>query len=413
MAGPAKYGLKARGALAEGGGDVQEARLHFRMVIRLDAGISKALALDHELIVITKEPAAVQCIRWNPDRSGAQFSTEMLGSMEWLEGNRTLSDVVHDKPMNVFAFVSAGGRAYAVQRITDSSRHGKNPDALFDGHIFHIPKGDRDIAVKSAINSRFSLIALGCKDGSIRLYSVQNYAGGIRFLHKIPLPASAHSAGHLTSLSYSPDGYCLFAGYSNGWTTWSVYGQPGGSSFGCEKSQCQQNGDDWLTGISTASWMSGGSEVLMLTPKSNLIWSQEFARSAVTGCYNPANVSKGLLQTSSGLIVYQGDQMTDLATITADASIWQHVQAPPHYLIDQWPIRMAIISPDRRYLAIAGLRGLAHYSMASGRWRTFQDPNEQNDFAVRGGMCWHHHVLIAAVETSYGTQEVWLVCPDL
>lgn len=402
-----KYGPKSRSVLLEGGGgDVQEARLHFRMVIRLDAGISKALALDNELLVITKEPGAVQCIRWSPDRSGAQFSTEMLSNMPWLEGQKTLTDVIYDKPMNLFTFVSQGGRAYAVQRLSEGSRVGKNTDALFDGHVFHTPREDQDVAVKAAINSRFSLIALGCRDGSVCLYNVQNYAGGIRLLKRLLLPAFALSAGEMTSLCYSPDGYCLFVGYEDGWLTWSVYGQVGGSSFGCDIAQCQHNGDDWLSSVTATCWVGGGSEVLMLTPKSDLIWSQEFARSAVTGCYNPANVSKALLQTSTGLIVYQGDQLTDLATITSDASVWQHVQAPAHYLADQWPLRAAVISPDRRYIAIAGNRGLAHYSLASGRWRTFQNPDEQNDFTVRGGMCWHHHVLIAAVETSYSSHEV-------
>ena len=406
--GPGKYGSKSEGLLMEGGGDVQEARLQFRMVIRLDAGISKALALDSELIVITKEPAAVQCIQWSPDRSGAQFSTEMLGDMDFLEGQKTLADIVYDKPMNLFAFVSQGGRAYAVQRLTERTRGDRHPDTLFEGHIFHSPKGSHDIAVKAAINSRFSLMALACKDGSIQLYNVQNYAGGIQRLRRLPLPISALSAGKITSLGYSPDGYCLFAGFENGWMTWSVYGQPGGSSFGCDLRQCQQNGDDWLTSVLMSCWIGGGSDILMLTSRSNLIWSQEFARSAVTNCYNPSNAARGLLQTSTGLIAYQGDQMTDLATITADAAVWQHIQAPAHYVVEQWPIRATVISPDRRYIAIAGQRGLAHYSLASGRWRTFQDPEEQNDFTVRGGMCWHQHILVAAIETSYSTYEVGL-----
>lgn len=412
ISGHGKYSLKARGSVTEGGGEVHSAKLLFRMVIRLDAGISKALALEHELVVITKEPAAIQCIRWSPDRSGAQFNTQLLADMLCLEGNKTLSDVVYDRPMNLFTFVSDGGRAYAVQRTSSGVNGGRSNNALFDGHIFHVPHDEQTVAVKAAINSRFSLIALGCNGGSISLYSVQNYAGGIRFLKRLPLPTSAYSLGRMTALSYSPDGYCLFVGYEHGWTTWSAYGQPGGNSFGIDTEQTRQYGDDCLLSVAASQWIGGGSEVVISTQQSNVLWIIEFARSAVTGCFNPANVSRGLLQTGSGLIVYQGDRMTDLATITADASVWQHVQAPAHYLVDQWPVRMAVISSDRRYVAIAGQRGLAHYSMASGRWRTFQDLDDQNDFVVRGGMCWHHHVLVAAVETTYGTHEVSLQMLD-
>jgi hypothetical protein len=42
----------------------------------------------------------------------------------------------------------------------------------------------------------------------------------------------------------------------------------------------------------------------------------------------------------------------------------------------------------------------------SGRWKTFEDSAAESDFTVRGGMCWHQHVLITAVETSYDTYEL-------
>ena len=400
-----KYGLRTKGSLLEGGGLVREASLHFRMVIKLDAGISKALALDHELVIITTDPPAVQCIRWSPDRGGSQTSTELLSNMDWLEGNKTLADIVYDRPMNIFAFVSIRGRAYAVQRVSNK-KEPSNAKALFDGHIFHTPASDDDVAVKAAINSRFSLIALGCHDGSIFLYSVRDYAGGVKLLRKVGLPVSSTSAGKMTTLCYSPDGYHLFAGYENGWMTWSVYGHSGGTSFGCDMSMSSLNGDSWLTSVFEASWVGGGSDLLMLGPSSNKFWMMEFARSAATGCFTPANVSRGLLQTSSGLIVYQGDQMSDLTTIAADVSLWQHVEVPSQYLADQWPLRATVISPDSRYIAIAGQRGLAHYSVTSGRWRTFSDVAEENDFLVRGGMCWHHHILIVAVETSALAHEV-------
>jgi len=58
-----------------------------------------------------------------------------------------------------------------------------------------------------------------------------------------------------------------------------------------------------------------------------------------------------------------------------------------------------VISPDGRYVAVAGRRGLAHYSVNSGRWKTFVNESMENEFVVRGGMCWYHHILIVAVET--------------
>jgi hypothetical protein len=106
------------------------------------------------------------------------------------------------------------------------------------------------------------------------------------------------------------------------------------------------------------------------------------------------------MQTNAGFMIYRGYDLPDLTTISAEMSLWHHVQIPAHYLIDQWPIRSTVISSDGRYVAVAGRRGLAHYSVNSGRWKTFEDPLMENEFTVRGGMCWYQHVLIAAIESS-------------
>jgi hypothetical protein len=126
------------------------------------------------------------------------------------------------------------------------------------------------------------------------------------------------------------------------------------------------------------------------------------ARSALTGCFASANVARSLLQTSSGFMINKGNEMSDLMTIPADASLWQHVPVPAGYLADQWPLRVVVVSPDGRYVAVAGRRGLAHYSVNSGRWKTFTNEMAENEFSIRGGMCWYQHILIAAVE--HGSQ---------
>jgi RAB6A-GEF complex partner protein 1 len=73
-------------------------------------------------------------------------------------------------------------------------------------------------------------------------------------------------------------------------------------------------------------------------------------------------------------------------------------------LVNNWPIRYASISNDGRLVAVAGRRGLAHYSAASGRWKLFNDVVQEQAFSVRGGLIWFHHVLIAAVDASKSYQ---------
>lgn len=77
---------------------------------------------------------------------------------------------------------------------------------------------------------------------------------------------------------------------------------------------------------------------------------------------------------------------------------------PQSYLATNWPIRYSSLSSDGRLIAVAGRRGLIHYSSTSGRWKTFADAVQEQAFSVRGGLLWFHHVLIAAVEVSKSYQ---------
>jgi WD40 repeat protein len=387
------------------GSGVRDVSVRFRMVIKVDAGIECALALDDELVVATRKPAAVQCIRWTPDSSGSQTSTELTSRMPWLGKKATITEITNDKPMNLSTWVLSDGRACAVQRITrnqQTNESGEPPDPkkLFRGHCFHVPQAEGAQAVKCVINARFSLIAVGCLDGTIHVYGVKDYAGNIPASHVHKLPVSRQTSGKLTTISYSPDGYCLFVGFERGWATWSVYGKPLSISFNTDRSLAATNGERWITGVMDAAWIGGACELLLANRDSEAIWSIEMARSAVTGCYNTANVFRTVLQTTSSVMIYRGYDLPDLTSISAEPFLWHTTNIPASYLMTQWPIRCTVISPDGRYVAVAGKRGLAHYSVNSGRWRTFVNESAENEFSVRGGMCWYQNILVTAVEAN-------------
>ncbi|ORY11884.1 RIC1-domain-containing protein [Clohesyomyces aquaticus] len=394
------------------GSGIKELSLRFRMVIRVDAGIARALALDDELIVATEKPAAIQCIRWAPDSNGTQTSTELLSRMTWLGKKATIIEMIHDRPMNLSTWITGDGKAFAVQRLPPNTlQEGKPHPSLFKGHGFHIPETEAEYGAKAAINARFSLLAVGCVNGDIYVYTARDYTGNIPLSHK--LRPNVSTPGKLTVLIYSPDGYCLFAGYEHGWAMWSVYGKPGASSFTTDRTLSKTNGEGWLLGVRDGFWIGGGAELLLLPDHDNRLFLLEMARSAITGCFSSANVSRSLMQTSCGFMIYRGYELPDLATISSDMSLWHHVQVPGHYLVDQWPIRSVAISSDGRYVAVAGRRGLAHYSVHSGRWKTFDDPFLENEFTLRGGMCWFQHVLIAAVESSQDFYEIRVYSREL
>ncbi|KAF3764772.1 RIC1-domain-containing protein [Cryphonectria parasitica EP155] len=386
------------------GRGVSDISVRFRMVIKVDAGIASALALDDEVVVATRKPAAVQCIRWTPDSSGSQTSTELLSKMTWLGKKVTVTEMTNDRSMNLSTWVTGDGRAYAVQRTPKGQPNPEtgetDPKRLFKGYCFHVPQGTHDRATHAVINARFSLIALGCVDGVVRVYTVRDYSGNVPSSHVQRLPVSESHSGSLTSLSYSPDGYCLFVGYEKGWATWSVYGKPLSNSFGVDQNLVNKNGEYWVSGVRDASWLGGGSEILLVGQQHESLWLLEMARSAVTGCYSSSNVFRTVLQTTSSVMIYRGYDLPDMSTISAEPFLWHTTRIPATYLLNQWPIKSTVISSDGRYVAVAGRRGLTHYSVNSGRWKTFTNAELENEFSVRGGMCWYQNILVAAVEVN-------------
>lgn len=383
------------------GSGVWEVSIQFRMVMKVSEGVSSVIALDNELVLATHSPAAIHCIRWRRDSASPQTTTVSPKNMSWMDPDSKILGMTHDRPMNISTWVTSDGKAYAVQRDNSSSQEeDAKPKTLFKGYCFHTPDNVDTYATKTAINARFSLIAVGCADGSIRVYTARDYAGHIPLSHKLSVSITTSNVGELTFLTYSPDGYCLFAGYETGWASWSVYGKPGASSFTADLAIAKANDEQWLLGVQDGFWIGGGSQLVLLSRLENRLLVMDLARSAVAGCFSSANVARSLLQTSTGFMIYRGYDLPDLNALSAEYGLWHHVQVPSNYLAHQWPIRSAVISTDGRYVAIAGRRGLAHYSVNSARWKVFDNPADENEFTVRGGMCWHQHLLIAAVESN-------------
>jgi WD40 repeat protein len=385
----------------------REVHIRFRMVIKIDAGIGKSLAIDDELVVATKKPAAVQCIRWTQDESKSQTSTELLSRVPWMTKSN-VTDMVYNRQMNLFVWITSNGHAYAVQKQSETGPKMEGHGKLFKGFPLHAPRTRNDEACRAAINARFSLLAVGCSDGQILVYTARDYSGSLPLSHKCMPPVSFETSGRLTCLIYSPDGYCLFAGYERGWTMWSVFGKIGGSSFSADIDMCKENDEVWLTGCHDASWIDGGTRIMFTSGYDDSIMVLNVAKSAMTGCFVPSNASRMLHHTSSEIMIYRGHDASNITALASDITMWTHVQMPLEFLANQSPIRSAVISSDGRYIAIAGRRGIAHYSIQSGRWKTFDDPHVENSFTVRGGMFWYQHILVTAVETE-GHDEVSLM----
>ncbi|PNS19759.1 RAB6A-GEF complex partner protein 1 [Sphaceloma murrayae] len=385
------------------GSGIKDISVRFRMVIRIDAGICRAIALDDELMVSTANPPAIQCIRWSPDKGGSSHNTELLKRMKWFKERTSVTDMVYDRPMGLHVWLASDGKAYTVQRTKPRKVSDGSAESAFQGYCFHEPAAKEEMATLVAVNARFSLIGLACADAKIRVYNVKDYLGNIPHVLTLELPVSLSNTGRITFLAYSPDGQSLFTGLERGWAIWSVYGKLGAHSFMADRSE-RFASQTWLDGFSAGFWAGLGSEILLLNPTANLLCSIPMVRGAATSCLAMPNVYRSLLQTSTSLMLHKGQSGNDTLAGNAEESGWQTYQMPSIYLANQWPIKCSVVSACGKYIAAAGRRGLVHYSKASGRWKTFDDPYAESEFSVRGGMCWYQHILVAAVDCDAGSQ---------
>ncbi|KAI7868750.1 RIC1-domain-containing protein [Spinellus fusiger] len=453
--------------------------LKFRLAIRIDAGIACGFPTDDTLIIATQTPAAIQCISWNPHKINS-LQTSMQSSMGILVNSlETVTGMIYDRAMNISVWRTNQGRAYLVQNgseehdrqysgeIQESSSptsstlppgqiskgyHSSHSHAAFDsassapslseviywgGILFHGTEEALETAEEAtciAINSSFSLIAIGTKGGTIYVYSIQSDSHALELSHTLTLPHGISAPGlsqqggvyeHNTvqSLAWTSDGYAISVGYEHrGLAVWSVYGALLSSTSDMDDvfstKQRQQDiskslQDTYVYGVKSMFWGPGNYQLFILNHWHTHNQSESkvqdahlfvlpFSKLAITSLHNSENARRGLLQTDDRLLLYNhgGDyQDNNTTTIDPDAVVWTHIlhtQYPGMYITDHWPIRYSSVSGDGKFIAIAGRKGLAHYNTTSGRWKMFGNQQQEESFVIQGGLAWYKHVLMAA-----------------
>ncbi|KAI0004091.1 RIC1-domain-containing protein [Russula compacta] len=283
-----------------------------------------------------------------------------------------------------------------------------NPDEGMSTDDYEQPRR----AVKVVVNMKFSLIAVGTYCGNVEYTSFPSHLGAATKPQVLETPQSYHikDRGPVCAMEWSSDGYVLAVGWEKGWAVWSVAGRCLAWSFGLGNQTDQVKFKDvFMNGIRDLFWSPGNFELIVLAHPHECVsdgqlYTIPFAKSATTGQHIPDNAEYAFLQMDDRVLVYRGADQPDMSVINPESDVWQHIKVPQKYLATNWPIRYSAISADGRLIAIAGRRGLTHYSSTSGRWKLFGDELQELAFTVRGGFLWFHHVLIAAVEVGRSWQ---------
>ncbi|KAI0963163.1 hypothetical protein AcW1_000322 [Taiwanofungus camphoratus] len=272
-------------------------------------------------------------------------------------------------------------------------------------------------AMVVAINTKFSLIAIGTYGGTVEFTnfpSEESPSPKVQVL-QIPSMYARRGTGPVYTMEWSSDGYVLAVGWQKGWAVWSVGGRCLAWGFGVEYEVDEERFQDaFMYGVIDLFWAPGNFDLVVLAQSSpnkpdGQLFVIPFAKSATTGQLSPDNTQYAFLQMEDRVLIYRGADQPDMSVINPESDVWQHIKS---YLSANWPIRYSALSADGRFIAVAGRRGLVHYSSTSGRWKLFADELQEQAFAVKGGLLWFHHVLIAAVEVS-NTFQVRLYSRDL
>ncbi|KAG8760105.1 hypothetical protein FRC14_004091 [Serendipita sp. 396] len=397
------------------------------------------------LLFSTRNPAAVQRMPWPQDEGTVDqnwlgHETWSLESQNfpWIDSTEdtTLYRIHFIKSNAPEGWVSSDGKAYLTQNIQQSSLSGPKEEESSDESptrggtedtwtgvcIYSPTKTEKpepysSRAVEIALNPRFSIAAVGTESGDIVYLS---FPAGIEAQVppkwiEIPEISLRKACGRVNTFEWTSDGYALAVGWEYGWAVISVGGRFLSWAI-AENYSHPQLKDYFMRGVSHLFWGPGNFDLFLLSnsdePNQRQVFILPFAKSSFTAQQTPENTRYAFLMMEDRVLVYRGADQPDMSVINPESDVWQHIKTPIDYISNNWPLRYSTISNDGRLIAVAGRRGLIHYSMSSGRWKQFEDPSHEQAFFVRGGLIWFHHVLIAAVEMANKTYQVHLYSRD-
>ncbi|KAH9937401.1 RIC1-domain-containing protein [Fomitopsis serialis] len=446
----------------------QSIGLHLEGVVRLEGTLLSVLPRNGYILFTTKSPSTVQRIPWPGMQSAEdQCATWYLNDEDfpWLvDSDVCVTKMVYSKATGIETWVTSDGRAYLVQldsseadyprdSLSNASQDSQqlqsrrdsqestreHPEARWQGTCIHnvepprwvqkrrrqdpgelrdgeYPYDEPRRVMTVGMNTGFlSLPPWDC--GAYRI-SLRGRPSSNPQVLQIPNMYAREGTGPVLSMEWSSDGYVLAVGWEKGWAIWSVGGRCLAWGFGVEyEVDPEKFQDSFMYGVTDLFWAPGNFELVVLAKPApdktdGQLFVIPFAKSATTGQHSPDNTQYAFLQMDDRVLVYRGADQPDMSVINPESDVWQHVKIPHAYLSANWPIRYSALSADGRLIAVAGRRGLAHYSTTSGRWKLFADDLQEHAFAVKGGLLWFHHVLIAAVDVA-NSYQIRLYSRDL
>ncbi|NXK66690.1 RIC1 protein, partial [Sylvietta virens] len=431
--------------------------LEVKKVLDLQASITSLQSMLEDLLVATAD-GFLHLIHWDGMTNGRKainlctvpFSLDLqssrAGSLLGFE-DIYIRDMEYCATLDGFAVVFNDGRVGFItpmsSRFTAEQLHGVWAQDVVDGTCV-------------AVNNKYRLMAFGCANGSVQVYTIDTTTGAMQFSHKLELtpkqyPDIWNKTGPVKLIRWSPDSCVVMVTWEcGGLSLWSVFGAQlictlGGDfayqSDGAKKDPLKISSMTWGS-EGYHLWVIDGNSSSNMKPERNAnneaqqfgILQFQFIKSALT--VNPcmSNQEQVLLQGEDRLYLNCGDAAQTQSPRNASAHSehnhsrergpfsdgcldsqglstllghrhWHVVQIHSTYLESNWPIRFSAIDKLGQNVAVVGKFGFAHYSLLTKKWKLFGNITQEQTMMVTGGLAWWNDFIVLACYNLNDHQE--------
>ncbi|XP_009888960.1 PREDICTED: protein RIC1 homolog isoform X1 [Charadrius vociferus] len=431
--------------------------LEMKKVLDLQASITSLQSMLEDLLVATAD-GFLHLVHWDGMTNGRKainlctvpFSVDLqssrAGSFLGFE-DVYIRDMEYCATLDGFAVVFNDGRVGFItpmsSRFTAEQLHGVWAQDVIDGTCV-------------AVNNKYRLMAFGCANGSVQVYTIDTTTGAMQFSHKLELtpkqyPDIWNKTGPVKLIRWSPDSCVVMVTWEcGGLSLWSVFGAQLICTLGGDFAYQSDGAKKDPLKISSMTWGSEGYNLWVIdgNTSSNMkterdannearqfgILQFHFIKSALT--VNPcmSNQEQVLLQGEDRLYLNCGDatQAQNPRNTSAhsehkparergpfsDGSLdsqglstllghrhWHVVQIHSTYLESNWPIRFSAIDKLGQNVAVVGKFGFAHYSLLTKKWKLFGNITQEQNMMVTGGLAWWNDFIVLACYNLNDHQE--------
>ncbi|XP_014732574.1 PREDICTED: RAB6A-GEF complex partner protein 1 isoform X3 [Sturnus vulgaris] len=429
--------------------------LEMKKVLDLQASITSLQSMLEDLLVATAD-GFLHLIHWDGMTNGRKainlctvpFSVDLqssrAGSFLGFE-DVYIREMEYCATLDGFAVVFNDGRVGFITPMSSrftAELHGVWAQDVVDGTCV-------------AVNNKYRLMAFGCANGSVQVYTIDTTTGAMQFSHKLELtpkqyPDIWNKTGPVKLIRWSPDSCVVMVTWEcGGLSLWSVFGAQLICTLGGDFAYHSDGAKKDPLKISSMTWGSEGYHLWVIDgnssnmkPERNAnneaqqfgILQFQFIKSALT--VNPcmSNQEQVLLQGEDRLYLNCGDAaqtQSPRSTLAhsehnhsrergpfSDGSLdsqglstllghrhWHVVQIHSTYLESNWPIRFSAIDKLGQNVAVVGKFGFAHYSLLTKKWKLFGNITQEQTMMVTGGLAWWNDFIVLACYNLNDHQE--------